>query len=526
MSTEGQARKGESLILQHEAIERNAQVLGHKTTVWYEGQEHATPQQERATFERMLREAPSDMWDAVMVTDASRWSRDNEISKRAVRVLKENGKRLFVGTYEVPLWSANARTMLGLQVEMHEGTAGHLVERSIATKIKRMVEGRPSIGSKPYGRKWDGTKWVIDKEEAALFKRAVALVHKKRSLQFIADTLGGTSATWHYRLKRGGGSRIVKAKDERGKSHEFKQTFPALLSQGEQRELTERLRANQAIGRYIKRDGTPVRRYVLAGKVRCAACGQILCGMPDSRNPRVWRYAHKKIPRRDSLPQCVRTVRGESIEWLVFERLTSMIATEKTLEHAVAAHLDNSGQRRGELEAELLTLKREHAKATKWLDEQIDTLAATVQGGKLDKVVKKRAEALSDQIDANKERTAEVERELAVLTVSAEQIAEVKRVVDILVSKHAKKTQVGSSGDVNGWDTRSKRELLDAFFGPESLRRRKEDMGIYVNREGGIDHITGRFMPTPGLIDAVREGWRRPRIKPGALHVLRSHTAT
>src|SRR5437764_14131482 len=93
VSTEGQAARGESLRVQRQVIEAACRQRGLTVAVWYSGQEHATPAQERSIFENMLRDAATDEWDGVMVADTSRWSRDNEASKRAVRILNQYRKR-------------------------------------------------------------------------------------------------------------------------------------------------------------------------------------------------------------------------------------------------------------------------------------------------------------------------------------------------------------------------------------------------------------------------------------------------
>ena len=64
----------------------------------YSGQEHATPDQERAKMDMLLLDSGKDIFDAVIVADTSRWSRDNLKSKQGLKVLKANGIRFFVLT--------------------------------------------------------------------------------------------------------------------------------------------------------------------------------------------------------------------------------------------------------------------------------------------------------------------------------------------------------------------------------------------------------------------------------------------
>lgn len=79
VSTEKQAKRGESLKTQQTQIEQAVESLSGRITRTYSGQEHATPDQERELLEQLLSDAERTdrPFDAVIVADPSRWSRDN-----------------------------------------------------------------------------------------------------------------------------------------------------------------------------------------------------------------------------------------------------------------------------------------------------------------------------------------------------------------------------------------------------------------------------------------------------------------
>jgi DNA invertase Pin-like site-specific DNA recombinase len=123
VSTESQERKGESLRTQREQILRYVKSL--RGTIpehcWtYSGQEHATPDQERRILDELLKDAPHGLFDAVIVCDASRWSRDNRRSKVGLDILMKNSIRFFVGTVEYDLYSPEQRLFLGMATEINE----------------------------------------------------------------------------------------------------------------------------------------------------------------------------------------------------------------------------------------------------------------------------------------------------------------------------------------------------------------------------------------------------------------------
>ena len=74
VSTEKQEKQGESLQTQRKQIEQYVKNLGGyiPDRCWkYSGQEHATPGQERGNLDRLLEDSSKDIFDAVIVCDAS-----------------------------------------------------------------------------------------------------------------------------------------------------------------------------------------------------------------------------------------------------------------------------------------------------------------------------------------------------------------------------------------------------------------------------------------------------------------------
>ena len=130
VSTEKQANKGESLRTQSEQIASYAKkingVIPAELKERYSGQEHATPENERQKFDLLLSDASKDMFDAVIVCDVSRWSRDNLKSKKGLEVLRKNKIRFFCGAMELDLNKPDSRFILGMQTEINAVSYTHL----------------------------------------------------------------------------------------------------------------------------------------------------------------------------------------------------------------------------------------------------------------------------------------------------------------------------------------------------------------------------------------------------------------
>ncbi|MGA9754345.1 MAG: recombinase family protein [Desulfobaccales bacterium] len=152
VSTEAQERQGESLRVQREQLTRAIETLGGEVFKWYAGQEHATPDYERGILEQLMADAQARQFDAVMVADLSRWSRDNGKSKQHIRVLQKSGIRFFEGARQINLFDPVQAFVVGIGVEAAEFFSSQQSYKSILSRINRAQRGQPASGKLPYGR--------------------------------------------------------------------------------------------------------------------------------------------------------------------------------------------------------------------------------------------------------------------------------------------------------------------------------------------------------------------------------------
>src|SRR5210317_1790193 len=112
VSTEKQAEKGESLKTQRQQIIAAVESLGGTIPdyCWdYSGQEHATPAQERKKLNKLLADSSKKLFDAIIVSDPSRWSRDNLNSEQGLLTLQQNEIKFFVLRSEYNLYEPQHR---------------------------------------------------------------------------------------------------------------------------------------------------------------------------------------------------------------------------------------------------------------------------------------------------------------------------------------------------------------------------------------------------------------------------------
>lgn len=155
VSTESQERMGESLRTQKVQIEQAVKAL-HGTLIsdpWrYSGQDHATPGFEHKRFNQLLRDAQRGLFDAVIVVDPSRWSRDNVKSGQGLQVLRDAGVRFFCGQVEHDLFDPNAELFLGMTTQINQYFANIQSQKSVRNRIARASRSVPTAGKLPYGR--------------------------------------------------------------------------------------------------------------------------------------------------------------------------------------------------------------------------------------------------------------------------------------------------------------------------------------------------------------------------------------
>jgi len=188
VSTEAQEKKGESLDLQKKQIKSAVESIPGgmipKHCWQYCGQEHATPDQERKLFNKMLADCTDDLFDAIIYAEPTRWARDIEVHARAIKILQKNGKRLFMGTMEFNLNDPGQRRMLGYAAVDAESTASQMLKSSVEGKIEIAKRGFPINGRLPFGRKLVNPQDKSVKGKKAIYK---TIPKDQKFIQKIAD---------------------------------------------------------------------------------------------------------------------------------------------------------------------------------------------------------------------------------------------------------------------------------------------------------------------------------------------------
>ena len=180
VSTEQQAKRGESLRTQQSQIEQAVESHGGRITRTYAGHEHATPGWERELVEKLLADSEQSRkpFDAVIVADPSRWSRDNVASETGLERLRGEGIRFFVLGTEYALFDEQARMFLAMASVMNQFQASHQKRKSVENCIARTANGI-RICSAAWCSVWNAATRCAVKR--ALKATCITGTHKKTS---------------------------------------------------------------------------------------------------------------------------------------------------------------------------------------------------------------------------------------------------------------------------------------------------------------------------------------------------------
>lgn len=368
VSTEKQARQGESLATQRKQLEQAIKNLNGTIYKWYAGQEHATPDYERKILDELMSDAQQNKFDAIMVVDISRWSRDNQRSKTDLAILKEKNIEFYVLERHMDLNIPFNNLMIGMGTEINEYFANEQAYKSITNKIQRALGGCPSSGQSPYGRKYNKeTKaWEIDKEKQQCLEDAANRYLKGESMQSIADFYNMNLPNLHKLLKKTSGDTWdIHFKSRRFKIDEMVTLkVPRLLSQDIIDKIKKRSDSNKTFTH-----GQAKHQYLLAKMIFCEECGMAFFGQEGKY------YRHSKT---DRCKKPITYLQDSLIEANVLSDIIEMFGDKPAIARAAKAAIPDIKESK-ELQLTINQAEKELAK----IKRAKDNLLSQVEQGNL-----------------------------------------------------------------------------------------------------------------------------------------------
>lgn len=368
VSTEKQQAKGESLRTQAKQIEHAVASMGGVIATTYAGQEHGTPGWERKQLEKLLQDAAKKpkRFDAVIVTDPSRWSRDNVQNETGLDHLRDHGIRFFVLGMEFDLFDPFHRHILSSQAGVNKLQAALQKQKSLLNRIERARRGIPTGGKLPFGRTFNKQteKWGTDDTKKELIDEVARRYLAGESMEKLAYEKGMNHQSLHKTVMQRSGTKwhVKFNAPDLNIRETVEMTIPSLLDDETIRKCRDRAKANltYAHGQRGKN------RYLLASMVFCERCGRTLTGQPGPRGEAYYRHLVK--PHIKKCESKIGQVRADELEHAVMLHLFDCFGNPAGLEKAVQAAFPNQQriskvrERIAELGRQRERIKQERAK--------------------------------------------------------------------------------------------------------------------------------------------------------------------
>lgn len=485
VSTEQQAKRGDSLRTQTKNLIEDVKSLNGvipKFAWKYSGQEHATGVEERKKLDQLLNDCDKNIFDCVIITDLSRWSRNNLKSEESVKIFKQNGIRFFVRTKEYSLFDPRDYSIIGLHSIIYQLQADEQTLKAIENKLARLKRGIPSSGWLPYGRTFnrDTGKWGIDKEKKKLINRIANQYLSGKSLKQLAENIDLNYPNLIKTLKeRTGTEWTVNFNIPRFKIAErIVIKMPRLLTEEKIMAIHEKINANKTFTH-----GSIKNKYLFGRMIFCGHCGYALSGQVHNKN-KYYRHRGKGCG--------FNSINALVIEDKILQHIFEMFGDPKIIEKAQTDAIPNLAEI-NRLEDDLKKLKTEIIEVGKKKNNLIEIIELSGNDPDVLERIKKhnvRIEFLRDEEEFIKSKL-----------VSVPTKKEIKKKAQLL--KRMIKGVSRSQFHLNKMNFTEKKEMLQSIFsGKDSEGRR---LGIYLKRTSNKEkpwlyEIRGTFQTEAGRL--------------------------
>jgi site-specific DNA recombinase len=342
VSIERQEEQSESLLKQRSDLRRDVQQLKGTIVEWYGGQEHATPDWEKAEVDRLLSDAQNGRFDAIIVHHEDRWSRDNAKSSAGLDLLEKRGTRFFVRSDEIDLRDERDRFGLEFHVLIGQYNARTQARKSMGSRVHRAERiGAPTCGRRPFGRVW-GKKtgnWSIDPAKQKIIRDVARRYLRGESMASLAERHDMNHASLHKTLTKRCGTvweQHFNTKD--GPVIIPTAGIPPLLPEKTIQQILQRVKSNKTYTH-----GQPKRsNYLLGRMIFCGHCGYAMFGQTNHKDRRYYRHAHQTRCIACDVPKG--WVFADEIEKQVMDRLFETYRNPVALQRAIEAAIPNRKQ--------------------------------------------------------------------------------------------------------------------------------------------------------------------------------------
>lgn len=369
VSTPSQAKEGESLKTQREAIENYAKEKGWKLLDIHADEGISGAKSDRPALTKLLEDVRKKQAEFIIIHRLSRFGRNARDLLNNVEVLKENGAKLVSLKDGIDYSTPYGQAMLTVLAAIAQLERDIIDEQMKENKLARWKDGRAIVGRLPFAFRWNKQNKEIEvvQKEADLYHRIVAMyLDEGKSFGDIALQLKDegakcrrkpwSSATISYLLKNPiyYGHYVVNRTKYDGKRR-TKEQKPAsehitlkidnpIISKTRWDQIQERTQFNKTKGKHI----TISEDYFLRDVIICGECGGAIKPRHgnkrnDGSRPRYyscyWRGTSEKDLKVSAKKRChLPYIKADEIEGEVWYYLTSFLTLQKVERKSGSKH--------------------------------------------------------------------------------------------------------------------------------------------------------------------------------------------
>ena len=390
----------------------------------------------RPSFQKMLKDSNRREWDYVLVYKIDRFSRNKYETAMHKKTLKDNGIKLLSAMEYIP----DSPEAIILE-SMLEGYAEYY-SAELSQKVKRglkesRIKGNFTGGYIPYGFKVENRKVVIHPEQAEVVRYIYKEYLKGRFAKDIAKDLdkkgiyrNGQKITTSYIYK------VLQNEKYSGvyryKGEVFTNIYPQII----EKDVFEQVRIKTINNKHG--GNSPKIDYILSKKLICGYCGaRINAETGTAKNGEVKRY-YKCFGKRHGKDCEKEQTRKEDLEKYILDNIISYLSNKANLEYVAGILLEIQDKK---LKANVVL--NNLVKEKRQTENSIQNILTAIENGGTSGTVMKRMRELEER-NINLEKQIAIEKSKSPLKLSKEEIIdyfkeslclEPKMLINILVKE-------------------------------------------------------------------------------------------
>ncbi len=371
----------------------------------------------RADFQRMIKDSSRKEWNYVLVYKLDRFSRDKYATAIHKKTLRDNGVKVISAMENIP------DTPEGIILESLLEGMNQYYSAELSQKVKRgmretRLKGLYQGGGVPYGYKIDGRKVVIDEERAEnvrfMYAQFAGGVYVKEIIRQL--TLNGKQ----YKGKPFAMNtvyNILKNQKYLGVYKHGEEIVDNMYPQIVERETFEKVQTIINANKHGKRSTEVV--YMLRHKLKCGYCGQsIIAEMGTARNGER-KYYYKCRGRKARVNECKKSVvQKDILEKLIIDTTIEELSKSEILQSAVNGLLALQ-ESKLKTNTALNNLLREQ----KQIETALQNLVTAIENGIMSSITNKRLHEL-EQAQQEIERKILIEKSKTTIRYTEKELRE------------------------------------------------------------------------------------------------------